>query len=200
MPTPDQLKPRMLNPPPVAQIPEEHYDQKIIIYLTETKKNEYKQLKGDNTWSQIGRKAFKQYFDGEDGNVHKISPNIEAILYDAIAIMKGMKLPTQPRNIEDDAKWIQAKEDAKDRKKQQIDVYKPIKKELIDEIEFRQGQVNYGLEKAEIEPKKELSKEELKKKVTMNTNSYEEFMTLTKQLNQKQFEKCKWKQKEVAKA
>jgi hypothetical protein len=185
----------MLNPPPEPKIVKERKNKKIFFYITESMKKNYEALKGDNTWSQIGRKAFKQYFDGEDGNVHKISPNIEAILYDAIAIMKGLKLPTQPRNLEEEAKYDEARKQAVARKEVQVPLHINFRAECVPELKEKFKKVE------EIEDWKErwevmgLEHAETHESPKVDDKSFADFINLTKELNQKGFENCKWKKK-----
>lgn len=115
MGTPDPLKVSMLNPPPEIKIIPERYNNKIFIYLTDSMKQKYEALKGnDETWSQIGRKALKAYFEGS----HTIQmPNIEDYLREIVALVTHQQLPiTQPRNLEEQEKWDLARKQAIARK------------------------------------------------------------------------------------
>jgi len=74
---PDKNKIRMLNPPPVPIIYKERYTEKIFVYLTKTLKDQYSKImeKMDETWSQIGRRAFKYYFEGLERLEAKFNDN-----------------------------------------------------------------------------------------------------------------------------
>ena len=196
MGAPDPLKVRMLSPPPEPKIVPEKFNNKIFIYLTDTLKNRYEILKGDNeTWSQIGRKALKIYFEG----AHSIQmPNIEEYLREIVALITHQKLPiTRPRNLDEQAKYDLARSQAKSRQTVQKGAYEKIGKELVKEIKESHKKENFGLETLEIEEKEVeiLTKQELKEKASENKSSYVDFLNKS-QLTKQSFAGCKWK-KEV---
>ena len=193
MPAPDPLKVRMLSPPPETKIVPEKFNNKIFIYLTDTLKNRYEVLKGDNeTWSQIGRKALKVYFEG----AHTIQmPDIEEYLREIVALVTHRTLPTQPRNLDEQAKYDLARSQAKSRQTVQKGAYEKIGKELVKEIKvrFKEDKENFGLESVEVEEVEELTKQELKEKASENKSSYVDFLNKS-QLTKQSFAGCKWKQ------
>lgn len=193
MGTPDKLKVAHLHPPPLPKIIPEKYEKKIFIYLTDSLKKKYEILKGeDETWSQIGRKALKAYFEGS----HTLQmPNIEEYLIEIMALITHQKLPiTQPRNKGDESLWIERKKQAIER----MEIQKPSHvgfEDCVNELNERfEGNENKGLESVEIEERKELTKQELKEVAFENRESYKDFLR-QKQATKNSFADCKWKVK-----
>jgi len=191
MPTPDPLKIKMLHPPPIPKKVIELYNNKVFIYLTESLKNKYETMKGDDTWSQVGRKAFKAYFEGS----HTLQmPDIESYLREIVALVTHRPMPiTKPRSKEDEAKWDEVRKQIKARTKVQKGEYEKIGKELVKEIKITHKKANYGLESVEIKEKEELSNQEIKEMVSKNKQSYLDFLSKSKQVKAS-FADCKWKQ------
>lgn len=193
MPVPDKLKVAHLHPPPILKIVEEKYEKKIFIYLTESLFLKYEAMKGDDKWSQVGRKALKAYFEGS----HTLQmPNIEEYLIEIMALITHQKLPiTQPRNRGNESLWIERKKQAVER----MEIQKPSHlgfKECVNELNERfEGNENKGLIKVEIvKDEIELTKHELKEKASENKGSYMEFLAKSKQVKAS-FADCKWKVK-----
>lgn len=184
MPVPKRLE--QLNPPPdPPKNLKELYSNKIFIYLTDTQKQKYNNLKGDNTWSQIGRKALKVYFEG----AHTLKlPNIEDYLREIVALVTHQQLPiTQPRSKEDDAIWIKAKNQAIKR----MEIQKPFHVDFgdcVNELKERfDDKENKGLETVPFSV-------QMQHRAGTDRGSYDDFVRKA-ELNKQGFENCKWKQK-----
>ena len=206
MPRPDPLKIKMLHPipleklkpPPLPKIIEEKYNNRISIYLTDFLKTKYEALMDENEkWSEVGRKALKVYFEG----AHSIQmPDIEEYHREIVALVTHRQLPTQPRNLEEQEKWDLARKQAVARKVVQEPLHLDFRAECVPELKEKFAKVG------EIEDWKErytemgLEHTEIHKSPKVDDKAFNEFLSLTKELNKKGFADCKWKQqvKEVA--
>jgi hypothetical protein len=179
MPVPDKLKVSMLKPPPLPKVVKETYSKKIFGYITEAKWELYEQIleteKEGMSWSEAIRKGLSLFLEGNGKIQHKTMPHVDDFVAEVLAVLRYQQptIPIQHRNLEEQAKYDQAREDAKKRQKVQKNVYKDIGKELVKEIKVRQDQENFGLIEREI-PYSEilqtkLTPEELKKQAKEKT-------------------------------